>query len=90
MTQPAELVAKAKELGKGVEPVRVSGTMRCGSCGHISVAHWSSFDSQRDAGLPPGVRRCQMCWEGCPAGAVSRLGRTGFQRSAVVSAKGEG
>ena len=89
MTQPAELVAKAKELGKGVEPVRVSGTMRCGSCGHISVAHWTAHDS-RDAGLPPGVRRCQICWEGCPAQAVSWRGRAGLHIPRVVRPKGEG
>lgn len=84
MARPAELVAKAKELGRGVEPVKVEGTMRCGSCGHISVAHWSAFDSQRDAGLPPGVRRCPMCWEGCPAPAVSQRGYAGLQRRRVV------
>ena len=84
MARPAELVAKAKELGKGVEPVKVERTLRCGSCGHISVAHWNARDSQRDAGLPPGVRRCQMCWEGCPAQAVSRRGLGGLQRERVV------
>jgi heterodisulfide reductase subunit A-like polyferredoxin len=90
MTQPAELVARAKELGEGVRPVTVERTLRCGACGHISVAHWNARDSQREAGLPPGVRRCQMCWEGCPAQAVSQRGYTGLQRERVMRAKGEG
>ena len=90
MTHPAELVAKAKELGEGVRPVMVEGTLRCGSCGHISVAHWNAYDSRRDAGLPPGVRRCQICWEGCPAPAVSQRGYAGLQRGRVTRSKREG
>lgn len=75
MTHAAELVAEAKRLGQGKQPVKVKGFLRCGSCGHLSGGHWTAGESRRDEGLPQGFRLCQFCWGACPSPAVS--GRTG-------------
>ncbi len=85
----AELVALAKRSGRGMEPVKVRGILRCSDCGHISVGHWTAAESLRDGLTPGGCRYCQMCGNVCPAPAVGKPRPQGFQptRSGLSAAR---